>query len=529
MVDPLLDLVSGYLRRRHGVRDHAAVATLLESVAAGHCRADLDPARLGGAIGTVLAADAAGVALGRHARAEARLARRLQALVAVPPDDLTAADAALIKARFPTAGTTLDLQAVAVVAALRHRLTVITGGPGTGKTTVAAAVVEALLSRQPALTVLLATPTGKAAARLRESLAGARLPPEVRAQLARRTATLHRHLGVRPDGSGVRHDADHPLPCDLLILDEVSMIDVERLADAFDALAPGARVVLLGDRHQLASVEAGYALGDIAAAAGTGGVVSPAFAAACQVIGVVPPSSGTVPPLADRVVTLRVSHRFRDDRGIGRWAQAVNAGTLPSSDEPEVRRCSVAELLTAAEEHGRTLLAAQDPAAALLALTRFRLLTPVRQGRLGVEGLNRTLAERLGLSAGDPGTPILVTANDAGTGLANGDVGVIGLHDGHRQAWFSGDDGQPRAVALTRLPPWEPAWAMTVHKSQGSEFATVGLLLPPGGEGLLVRELLYTALTRARQQVLLAADDATLATCVATSAARRTGLAALLA
>ena len=531
MADALTTLVADHLRRCHGVTDTAAVAALLEAVAAGHCRADLAPNRFAGAIGTVLAADGAGIALGRHARAEARLARRITALVARPPTDLTDDDGALVRARFPGAASALDHQAVAVVAALRHPLTVITGGPGTGKTTVAATVVEALLARQPDLAVLLATPTGKAAARLRESLATSRLPPDLAARLARRTATLHRHLGVRPDGSGLRHHAGNPLACDLLILDEVSMIDVDMLAAAFEALPPTARVVLLGDRHQLASVEAGYALGDLAAAARGeeyDDTVSPAFAAACRALGLIAPPQGTVPALADRVVTLRTSRRFHDDRGIGRWARAVKGGMVPTSAEAEVRRVSVTDLLAEAEAHGRRLVQAATPAAALTALTEFRLLTPIRNGRQGVIGLNRTLATRLGLEPGDPGTPILITANDAGTGLANGDVGIIGTVDGHRQAWFPGDDGTPRAVALRRLPPWEPAWAMTVHKSQGSEFATVGILLPETEGGLLVRELLYTALTRAKRQVLLSATDAVLTTCVAATAARRTGLVGLL-
>ena len=522
MADALQHLVAGYLARRHGVTDREAVDALLTAVAAGHCRADVAPERLGAAIGSVLTADAAGVALGRHAHAEARLAGRVCRLLAHAPVALTPADVTLVRTRFPQAGATIDLQAIAVVAALRNHLTVIAGGPGTGKTTVAATVVEALVARQPDLAVRLATPTGKAAARLRESLGASTLAPAMRARLQAHTATLHRHLGVRPDGGPARHHAGNPLPCDLLILDEVSMIDVELLADALDALPAHARVVLLGDRHQLASVEAGYALGDLVAAAGTG--AGAGLITACQDAGLVPPSGTSTAPLAEAVVTLQVSRRFRDDRGIGAWARAVNAGTLPTTDQPEVQRLSPEALVDRAVDHARQVLAAADPATALARLSDFRLLTPIRAGRLGVEGLNRTIAARLDLAPGAAGTPILITANDSGTGLANGDVGII--RDG--RAWFTGDDGAPRAVTLARLPPWEPAWAMTIHKSQGSEFTAVGILLPPMEPTLLVRELLYTALTRARASVLLAAEDSMLRTCVSASAARRTGLAALL-
>lgn len=394
--------------------------------------------------------------------------------------------------------------------ALTRRLALVSGGPGTGKTTTLARLIALLREqageRPPRLA--LAAPTGKAAQRMAEALAaaGAALPDDG-------AMTLHRLLGMRPDGS-CRHDAAHPLAVDVLVVDEASMIDLSLMAHLLAALPARARLILLGDRDQLAAVEAGAVFAELCAA----------------------------PALAECVAPLTTSFRFAAGSGIGRVARALREGDAAallddlrggSPDLDWQPAGSAAELLAAARAgyaDYATAVAAGLPAAQLFeGFAQFRVLCAHRQE---VAAINRSLC------AGDasrpqPGMPLLATRNDSTLGVFNGDVGLAlpDPADGQLKACFPGGAGGPaqRWIPFARLPAWEAAWAMTVHKAQGSEFARVLLALPSAVSPVTTRELVYTGITRARMQVSLWAAANVLQAAAERRAERMSGLGELLA
>jgi len=481
------------------------------------------------------------LALARDARAEQRLASHLRARLAAPPD---AADAAtlqpLFAALFPQAGSTIDWQAIAAAACLRSRVTVITGGPGTGKTTTVAKVLALLRHRDPTLRLALCAPTGKAAARLGESIAAqlTTLPhgTELLAHLPN-AGTVHRLLGYDPRRDHFRHGPDHPLAVDAVVLDEASMADLLLMDALFAALPVNARLIVLGDAGQLASVEAGYVLGDLSRNA-TG--IGPALVAWCNALGLSSPSGDGSGPLADVVVNLRENFRFRHHVGIGALANALRAGdgaavrAVVQAGHADVvlhpRTSRVADALAPFLPACAACVAAPDPQTCLTRLAAMRILTPLRHGVWGIDGLTalleKELRQRAAISAGPlyRGRPLLITANDHRLGLFNGDVGVLWDDSDGVAAWFIGPDGL-RRIALARLPTHETAWVMTVHKAQGSEFDRVLLVLPPGDGPFCGRELIYTAVTRARSRVDLVADPAQLVAAAQLSAVRSSGLA----
>ena len=430
-------------------------------------------------------------------------------------------------------------QALAARIAARRNLTVITGGPGTGKTSTVVRVLALLIEQELAADrgrprIKMLAPTGKAAARLTESItAGLQhlsCSEEVKAAIPTEASTIHRALGFRP-GRPTRfaHDADNPLPADVVLVDEASMVDLALMAKLVQACPASARLLLLGDKDQLASVEAGAILGDICNAGGSGPVPSPQEA------------SG----IAGCVVELSHSFRFDHSGGIGRLARAINAGRgddalaqLGSGDDQVslLRLREAANLPHLVRRHVlpelQPYLQATDPAARLHALTGYRLLSAHRQGPFGTVRLNALIEEllasegRIELSAlGYAGRPILVTQNDYQLELYNGDVGVIHPDaDGTLRAWFRSPDGTLRSLLPARLPPHESVWAMTVHKSQGSEFDRVGLLIPPAVSMLLTRELLYTGVTRAKKHVSMIGEPTVLHEAVARRIDRASGL-----
>ena len=424
----------------------------------------------------------------------------------------------------PREDGTLDLQALAAASALHQRVLLVAGGPGTGKTYTAARLLALVLAERPAARIALAAPTGKAATRLAESIAKTLpgLPDDLAAPVPTEATTLHRLLGAHPERAGTYFNARRPLPHDLVLVDEGSMIDLPLFDGLLAALRPEARLVVLGDPDQLAPVEAGTPFADLCAEGE--GPAPPALAAFCAHLGLADvPASPDAPPLSASVVRLTESRRFGPDSGIGALAEAVRqsdgAGVLGAlADEA---RGDVAlhedarEAIRWALPFAREVVGAQTPADALAALARFQILAAVRRGPRGVEGLNEAVEEALrreGRVRWNPyaepfyrGRPVLVTVNDPETRLTNGDVGVLWESAAGRLAVFPGKDG-PREVPIARLPAHQPAWALTIHKSQGSEFEHVGAVLPePGtrGASLLTRELLYTATTRARQSVVL--------------------------
>jgi exodeoxyribonuclease V alpha subunit len=430
-----------------------------------------------------------------------------------------------------TGTTGTDWQRVAASTAVTKKLCVISGGPGTGKTRTVVGLLALLLEQagKEPLRIALAAPTGKAAARLQESLRKWKtsLPctESIKARLPDESFTLHRLLGGLPDSTQFRHNAENPLPFDVVVVDEASMVDLALMAKLFAATPPAARLVLLGDKDQLASVEAGAVLGDI-----------------CN-----HRLEATPGPLAGCIIELARNYRFDADSGILALSQAINDGDdgralglltarpgsgtagaeLPPSGSLKQR------LRGRAMEYFGPVAQTRDPLTALQALNRFRILCAVRQGPFGVETLNRTVEEVLaeaGLVRAHErwyaGRPVLVTRNDYTLKLFNGDVGVI-LPDpisGELRAWFLDADNSLRSVPPVRLPEHETVFAMTVHKSQGSEFEEVLFVLPDRETPLLTRELLYTGVTRASRRVELWFNEPALRAAIARRVERASGL-----
>lgn len=494
---------------------------------------------------------------------EHRLANMLSARAAAPaiPGDDSGRVASLLAVLFPgTRPDAPDWQKVAAFLAFRNRLTVLLGGPGTGKTrTVSRALALLLAMEGPDLRVSVTAPTGKAAARLRSAIRNAKreLAESVpaMASLDDEVRTIHRLLRIHPETGIPRFDARNPLDADVLVVDEASMVDLALMTKLMAALPETSRLILIGDRDQLAAVEAGSVLGDLAPPGG-GNAFSPARCAEIfAATGVrVPESDPAVSPLGDRCIELQASHRFGEGSAIQRASRCVNAGdasgalavlgevstpdrggddavwqTLPSRDR-------LREALRPVVRSGYArVFKASDPREALEAMDQFRILTAIRSGPYGVEGVNQLIADLLretGWIRGETwyaGRQVLVTANDPESGLFNGDLGVV-LPDseGHLAVWFSDPDGSPRRVSTARLPSHETAFALTVHKSQGSEFEEVLLVLPERPSRVVTRELVYTGLTRARRKATLWSRESVFRDAVSRRIERASGLRARL-
>lgn len=499
-----------------------------------------------------------------------------------------------------------DWQKIACALAAGSRFGVITGGPGTGKTTTVVKLLALLqtlelatpaVSRQArGLRIRLAAPTGKAAARLNESIAGAvsGLPwtaieqgEAVRAAIPLQVTTLHRLLGGRPDTRKFRHHAGNPLALDVLVIDEASMVDLEMMASVLAALPNTARLILLGDKDQLASVEAGAVLGELCHRAREGHFTPSTSAWLRDVGDAAVPSAlidGGGTALDQTVVMLRRSHRFAADSGIGRLANAVNRGDgtavaailsegasdlghlclgddeapfrslvidgIVPGESTDAAACGYRRYLEAVRQHpaaGGDQTAIDRWAQTVLnAHRRFQWVCALRRGPWGVEGLNRRIAQALfdegligAIEGWYPGRPVLMTRNDYSLGLMNGDIGVTlpcRSRDGQdailRVAFPAGDgnDGV-KWVLPSRLQTVETVFALTVHKSQGSEFEHVVLALPPTLNPILTRELIYTGITRARGRFTLVHPENldVLQAAVARRVLRSSGLADALA
>ncbi len=448
---------------------------------------------------------------------------------------------------FPARDGEPDWQRTAAALAVLKRLLVISGGPGTGKTTTVTRLLALLLeqSSTPRLRIALAAPTGKAATRLTESIRAAKASLNCRAEITdaipEEAATLHRLLGWRP--RGYHHHAANPLPLDLLVVDEASMIDLPMMARLATALPAHARLILLGDKDQLASVEAGNVLGDLCGD-GDAPAYSPALCARLRLLAAFTEATETRSAIADSVVLLTKSYRFGADSGIGRLARRVNAGDgrgafavlspEPPADvawQPLSQPALPDTLLDRLVNHYHEFLQARDVAAALRAFNRFRVLCAVKGGPLGVNALNQQIERvlaRAGLIRPDRrwyhGRPIMVTANDYGLRLYNGDTGLVWTDaDGQQGAFFATGEGSLRRTHTGRLSNVETCFATTVHKSQGSEFEEVLMVLPGADSPVMTRELIYTGLTRARHKVTLCGDRSVFEA-VTRRVARRSGL-----
>ncbi|MEW6259794.1 MAG: exodeoxyribonuclease V subunit alpha [Thermodesulfobacteriota bacterium] len=415
---------------------------------------------------------------------------------------------------------------------VRRRFAVISGGPGTGKTTtvltiLALLVEQAVHHNRPMPNIVVLAPTGKAAARLRVVLRRQdRLPctPDVRQALPTDAATIHRGLGARFElGAPFRYHGRNPLPADIVVVDEASMIDLVLMDRLFEATAPRTRLLLLGDRNQLASVESGSVLSDL-----------------CRL-------GETDPTWSRAVVHLTKNYRFSEDSGIGRLARAVtNADVEEAIDclhnpaEADIRRIdpqTLAEALEAARTWLQSWLTETEPETLADRFNRFRILCAHRQGTFGVEHINAALdrmARHL-LKVPDqrewyPGRPVMVLQNDYRLNLSNGDIGWMLSHRAEGRyrdggtVWFARPDGGWTSVSPHRLPVHETAFAMTIHKSQGSEFDDVLVVLPEHRSPILTRELLYTAVTRARRSVAIVGSEEIIRQAIQTPIERYSGL-----
>lgn len=445
-----------------------------------------------------------------------------------------------------------DWQKLACAVALHGNMAIITGGPGTGKTYTVARLLALLFatagSASGGLRIALAAPTGKAAARLKQSIdqaldqlaerVGSALPLRELAGRMGAARTLHSLLGARPDTRAFGHHAGNPLDVDVLIVDEASMVHLEMMAALLDALPPHATLILLGDKDQLASVEAGAVLGDLCheAEAGAYNAATVAYAEAASGQQIPPQFHGAGGPLAQQTVMLRESRRFGGP--IGALALAVNAGDVAGAQavlrgEKDEKGGGAVAWIEPAQPSDVLQLALAGRAgvggyqhylkqiqreagdmehskwvrSVLESFESFRILCAVREGEWGVSGLNEAIEQRLEAAGlirrrGEwyVGRPVMVTRNDYGTGVFNGDIGLT-LPDpegpGNLRVYFS-EGEQVRSVLATRLRNVETAYAMTVHKSQGSEFGHTVLVLPREGGAMIARELIYTGITRAR-------------------------------
>lgn len=472
-----------------------------------------------------------------------------------------------------------DWQKIACLLAARSNFAIITGGPGTGKTTTVVRLLALLQGLQraadkPLLQIRLAAPTGKAAARLSESIIGsiaqltlpARHATEIQNSIPKEVTTLHRLLGSQYGSRKFKHHAGNLLPVDLVVVDEASMMDVDMMARLTDALPAHARLILLGDKDQLASVEAGSVLADLCQGADRGNYQPDTAGWVQRMAGEPLPAplvSDQGSALHQAICMLRHSYRFSAQPGIGALATLVNQGHASARDVIDTISAHPASLallqtdsssMTALEQHavqgyGHYLKVLQEQApttdsdqarvewaqTVFKAHNSFQLLAAVRKGAYGVDNLNQLISralQRQGLlpdteSLWYHGRPVMVTRNDYSLKLMNGDIGLcMQWPGGSLRVAFQDEHGSIRWVLPSRLQDVETVFAMTVHKSQGSEFTHTSLVMPDQPNPVLTKELVYTAITRSKEKfTLLNSSNSVLTQALSQQVSRNSGLA----
>ncbi len=422
---------------------------------------------------------------------------------------------------------TLELseqQQEAVKKALSHNFSIISGGPGTGKTTTIASLLVLLHRFDPDVRVGLAAPTGKAAMRMQEAMlkSAQQFDAEEVVLLETQAQTLHRLLGYQSGKVTFRYQKSNPLPYSVIIVDEASMIDLALINKLISAVAQGARLILIGDHHQLASVEAGSVFGDIC-------------------------GDGKANALSGTLTLLSQSYRFNAGQGIEKLAESINAGNsdavieiLNSAEFPEIEwldpevdsKTWQKKLKLNVFQQLAAIKTASSATEKFAKLSHFQLLCAHQKGRFGVAGVTTAIddwiqkKEQLANKTWYDGKPVMIKENDYQTKLFNGDFGlVVADKDTKFRVVFQSSSESSQSLSISRLPPHDNAWAISVHKSQGSEFDEVMLLLPEMASPVITRELLYTAVTRAKSKITLVSNEKVLRHAVKNQVQRRSGLA----
>jgi exodeoxyribonuclease V alpha subunit len=424
---------------------------------------------------------------------------------------------ALLDRYFPLIGDEINWQKQAALSAITQGLTIITGGPGTGKTTTVVKILAVLQEiADHTLHIALAAPTGKAAMRLEESIVlnKAALPcrESIKQCIPEKVSTIHRLLGAKPPSPYFHHNPDNPLPHDLLVIDESSMVDLALMSKLVDAIKPGGRLILLGDKDQLASVESGAVLADVTLG------------------------------MTDHTVELLKSHRFMGN--IKQLADAVNrqdaesAWEILNSGAKDVfilKSDPLDYIVENYQNYLELMSKSADFSQIYTAFNRFKVLCCNQQGRNSVMDINARVEHELArlnkihlTGQWYPGRPVIVTANNPALQIFNGDIGICLPDPDNRErlrVFFYRGDGSIKAIQPARLNSCQTVFAMTIHKSQGSEFERVLIMLPEKYNSVLSKELLYTAITRAKSQVAILAGQALFQAGIARKTQRDSGLA----
>ena len=467
---------------------------------------------------------------------------------------------------------TIDWQQVAVAQACANQFSVISGGPGTGKTTTVtkllALLVQLAHKQSTQLTIELVAPTGKAAARLTESISGAinqlNVSDDIKNNIPTQASTIHRLLGVIPNSVEFKHHNKNPLHVDVLIVDEASMIDISLMAKLLSAIAPTTKLILLGDKDQLSSVEAGAVFADICQGIAQGPNYSDqakkwlsqqtgfAMNDVCY-------SSFDKTVVDDSLCLLQKSYRFNEKSGIGALAKAVNQSNIGALKQVwqagfqdislhggDNNQSAIVALAVMGYKHylqdATAINNEEDVDKLLQTFNEFQLLSPVRDGAYGINELNVKIEARLArhqlilLNQGTwyVGRPIMIISNDHSQQLFNGDIGIVlpplegDSQLAQNRVYFKMADGTIKSFLPSRLPEHETVYAMTIHKSQGSEFNDVVLAIPPKWTPLLTKELVYTGITRAKKSVEIFANVGILQKAALTKTQRFSGLAQAL-